>query len=86
VDQEVGGGAYGSGISTLDPNTIESISVLKGAAAAALYGSRAKNGVVVITTKSGSVSKSKKGLEVTLTSSVNWEKNFKSARLSEYLW
>lgn len=47
------GGAYGSGIATLDPNDIESMSVLKGAAAAALYGSRAANGVVLITTKSG---------------------------------
>ena len=48
------GGAFGSGISTLDPNDIESMSVLKGAAAAVLYGSRAANGVVLITTKSGS--------------------------------
>ena len=47
------GGAYGSGISTLDPNDIESMSVLKGAAASVLYGSRAANGVVLITTKSG---------------------------------
>lgn len=51
------GGAYGSGISTLDPNDIESMSVLKGAAAAVLYGSRAANGVVLITTKSGAKDK-----------------------------
>ncbi len=37
----------------LDPNNIESINVLKGQAAAALYGMRASNGVIVITTKSG---------------------------------
>ena len=40
----------------LDPNNIESINVLKGQAAAALYGMRASNGVIVITTKSGKVS------------------------------
>ncbi|WP_418602457.1 SusC/RagA family TonB-linked outer membrane protein [Hwangdonia sp.] len=51
--QTTGGGAYESGISSLDPNSIESVSVLKSAAAAALYGSRATNGVIVITTKSG---------------------------------
>ena len=58
------GGAYGSGIATLDPNDIESMSVLKGAAAAVLYGSRAANGVVLITTKSGS--KDTKGKKTTL--------------------
>ncbi len=47
------GGSFGSGISTLDPNDIESMSVLKGAAASVLYGSRAANGVILITTKSG---------------------------------
>ncbi len=69
------GGAYGTGIATLDPNDIESMSVLKGAASAALYGSRAANGVILITTKSGAKRKrpSQKGLEVTLTSSYAWE-------------
>lgn len=52
--QTTGGGGYESGLSSLDPNNIESISVLKSTAAAALYGSRATNGVIVITTKSGS--------------------------------
>lgn len=73
TNQNEGGGAYGSGISTLDPNDIASMSVLKGAAAAALYGSRAMNGVVIISTKSGSAQMSKRGMEVTLTSSVNFE-------------
>ena len=64
------GGSYGSGISTLDPNDIESMSILKGAAAAVLYGSRAANGVVLITTKSGSKqNKAKKGVEVTFNGS-----------------
>lgn len=56
----------------IDPNNIESISVLKGAAAAALYGSRATNGVVVITTKAGKKN-AKKGMEVTYTGSMNWQ-------------
>jgi TonB-linked SusC/RagA family outer membrane protein len=69
-----GGGAYGSGISTLDPNDIESMNVLKSAASAALYGSRAANGVVVITTKSGSqAARSQKGLEITFNNSYSIE-------------
>ncbi|MFP9098139.1 SusC/RagA family TonB-linked outer membrane protein [Flavobacterium sp. RHBU_24] len=43
----------GSGINDIDPNNIESMTFLKGAAASALYGSRASNGVVIITTKRG---------------------------------
>lgn len=56
----------------IDPNNIESISILKGAAASALYGSRATNGVVVITTKAGKKG-TKKGMEVTYSGSVNFE-------------
>lgn len=44
---------YGNAVSDLNPNDIESISVLKGAAATALYGSRAANGVIIVTTKKG---------------------------------
>lgn len=58
-NQSTGGGAYESALSTLDPNDIASINVLKSAAASALYGSRAVNGVIVITTKSGSSKSSK---------------------------
>ncbi|MCW3463908.1 SusC/RagA family TonB-linked outer membrane protein [Chitinophaga nivalis] len=43
----------GDGIGNINPDDIESMSVLKGAAASALYGSRAKAGVILITTKSG---------------------------------
>lgn len=43
----------GNGIGDIDPNNIESITVLKGGAASALYGSRGSSGVIVITTKSG---------------------------------
>lgn len=68
-------GAYGSGLSTLDPNSIESMQVLKGAAAAALYGSRAANGVVLITTKAGTkrARPSQKKFEVTVSSSYTAE-------------
>jgi len=72
-NQLTGGGSYASPLAALDPNSIESISVLKGAAAASLYGSRAGNGVIVITTKAGSPSLSKKGLEVTVSSSYSIE-------------
>jgi len=53
-DRVTGGGGYENALSSLDPNDIASMNVLKGAAASALYGSRAMNGVIVITTKSGS--------------------------------
>ena len=46
-------------LATLNPNDIESITVIKDAAAASLYGSRAANGVIVITTKSGKKGKTK---------------------------
>jgi TonB-linked SusC/RagA family outer membrane protein len=56
-----GDGVSGTDISNravdIDPNDIESINILKGQAAAALYGIRATNGVIVITTKSGSAAK-----------------------------
>ncbi|PRY41811.1 TonB-linked SusC/RagA family outer membrane protein [Spirosoma oryzae] len=57
----------------IDPNNIETMTVLKGAAASALYGSRGANGVIVITTKSGSKS-AKRGLEVTYNGSYSTEK------------
>lgn len=51
--QNVTGSYYSNRAIDIDPNDIESINVLKGQAAAALYGLRASNGVIVITTKSG---------------------------------
>jgi ferric enterobactin receptor len=44
---------YGNGFNGINPDNIESVNVLKGATAAALYGSRAANGAIVVTTKSG---------------------------------
>src|SRR5690606_27701944 len=48
-----GGFERGNGLNSINPDDIASISVLKGGAAAALYGARASNGVILITTKSG---------------------------------
>ena len=50
---EWGGGDGGDGIGNLNPDDIESMTVLKGQSASALYGARASNGVILITTKSG---------------------------------
>ena len=60
-----GGYDYGNAAMDINPDDIESISVLKGAAAAALYGSRASNGVILITTKKGT---KHKGIGVTVNS------------------
>ncbi|WP_242085796.1 SusC/RagA family TonB-linked outer membrane protein [Aestuariivivens sediminis] len=62
-----GGYDYGNAASDINPDDIESINVLKGAAASALYGSRAANGVIMITTKKGS---KKTGIGVTINSSL----------------
>ncbi|NCT09150.1 MAG: SusC/RagA family TonB-linked outer membrane protein [Flavobacteriia bacterium] len=62
-----GGYDYGNAASDINPDDIESINVLKGAAATALYGSRASNGVIMITTKKGT---SKRGIGVTINSSI----------------
>jgi TonB-linked SusC/RagA family outer membrane protein len=56
---------YGNAISDLDPASIESVSILKGPSATALYGTRAGNGVVLITTKKATA---KKGMKVEVTS------------------
>ncbi|MCB0836788.1 MAG: SusC/RagA family TonB-linked outer membrane protein [Bacteroidetes bacterium] len=61
---------YGNGISDINPDDIESISILKGPNAAALYGSRASNGVVLITTKKGSRTQ---GIGVAFSSSITAE-------------
>jgi TonB-linked SusC/RagA family outer membrane protein len=60
-----GGTDRGDALSDINPEDVENISVLKGAGAAAAYGSRGANGVILITTKKGTVSKN---LGVTLTS------------------
>jgi len=58
---------YGNGLNYINPNDIETITVLKGTAASALYGSQAKNGTIMITTKRGKAGK----LKVDFTSTYN---------------
>jgi len=67
-----GGVDWGNTASDIDPNTIASVSVLKGANASALYGVRAANGVIIITTKKGG--KTGNNLGVSFTSSVIFDK------------
>lgn len=57
-------GMYMSGIDHINPNDIQSIDVLKDASSAAIYGSRAANGVVIITTKSGSNTEGKPIIDI----------------------
>ena len=60
-----GGFDFGNGLNAVNPDDIENIQILKGSSASALYGSRAANGVVLITTKKGSTSsKGKKAIGV----------------------
>ncbi|PWJ55246.1 TonB-linked SusC/RagA family outer membrane protein [Dyadobacter jejuensis] len=66
-----GGRDYGNAAQDINPDDIASISVLKGPSAAALYGSRASNGVILITTKSG---QGKQGLGITFNSSTTLDK------------
>ncbi|MDW3194975.1 MAG: SusC/RagA family TonB-linked outer membrane protein [Cytophagales bacterium] len=60
-----GGNDGGDGLSSINPDDIENISVLKGNTAAALYGARAANGVILITTKSG---KAQQGIGISYNS------------------
>jgi len=66
-DQTTGGGGYdyGNAAADINPDDIESINVLKGAAATAIYGSRGANGVIMITSK-----KAKRGLGITINSGI----------------
>lgn len=84
---------FGNAAMDIDPSEIESISVLKGASASALYGSRGANGVVLITTKKGS---KKKGIGVEFSTSFdfnnvyllpNYQNEYGQGRNgSEYEW
>ena len=67
------GADMGNGLSDINPEDIESMTVLKGASAAALYGSRAGNGVILITTKSG---KKNEGLGITVNAGITTESIF----------
>ena len=67
---QYGGSDGGDGFSNINPDDVESMTVLKGSTASALYGARAANGVILITTKSG-----KKGkVQIELNSNTQFEK------------
>jgi TonB-linked SusC/RagA family outer membrane protein len=68
ADQARGAGGYdyGNAIQDINPDDIQTMSVLKGAAAAALYGTRASNGVILITTKTGKSKKAGIGVQYNL--------------------
>ena len=66
-----GGAGMGDPLATVNPNDIESYSVLKDASATAIYGSRASNGVIIITTKKGQG----KGMHVSYSGSVSAKQN-----------
>lgn len=77
VDNAYGAGSgndipvdFGNGIADINPNDIESITVLKGPSAAALYGSRAANGALIITTKSGA--RKDRGIGVTVNTNLSF--------------
>lgn len=72
---------YGNAISDLNPDDIENISILKGPSAAALYGSRAGNGVVLITTKRG---KRAKGVSVSVQSNTVFDRPYKYFEIQKH--
>ncbi|MCK6692832.1 MAG: TonB-dependent receptor plug domain-containing protein, partial [Thermoanaerobaculia bacterium] len=74
--QKTGGGGYdyGSPVQDLNPNDVESVSVLKGQAASALYGSRGSNGVILITLKKGKAfAGGREGIGVTVNTGITFE-------------
>ncbi|MGM9802650.1 MAG: SusC/RagA family TonB-linked outer membrane protein [Muribaculaceae bacterium] len=71
ADWASGNANYGNELKNLNPDDFETVSVLKGAAATALYGSRGLNGAVVITTKSG---KGTKGLGINFTQTFGFDR------------
>ncbi|NJB87457.1 TonB-linked SusC/RagA family outer membrane protein [Lewinella marina] len=73
IDGASDNNVYGGGISEISPDNIASITVLKGANAAALYGSRAANGVILVTTKNGSQAE---GLTISYAGSYSVENPF----------
>lgn len=73
-------------MATINPNDIESITVLKDAAASSLYGSRAANGVVLITTKSGKAGKPKVDFRSSLATTPEWAvDNYKPGDVQEQI-
>ena len=74
--QGYGGFDYGNAAQSINPNNIKSVSVLKGPSAAALYGSRASNGVIQITTKSGATTEGEIGVSFSSSITAQQPYNF----------
>ena len=70
-------GVAGGNLDGINPNDIESIDVLKDAASAAIYGSRAANGVILVTTKQGKAGK----IELTYNGAMGWSNVYKRPQL-----
>ncbi len=70
-------GVAGGNLDGINPNDIESIDILKDAASAAIYGSRAANGVILVTTKQGKAGK----LEITYNGAMGWSNAYKRPQL-----
>lgn len=68
----------GNGLSDINPEDIDNVTVLKGGAASALYGSRAGNGVIMITTKNG---KNRKGIGITISETVGFSEMMQTPRI-----
>ena len=75
-----GGIDYGNGASDINPDDIESMTVLKGATASALYGTRGANGVIVITTKSG---RKTRGIGISVNSTTTFETPLKTPDIQD---
>jgi TonB-linked SusC/RagA family outer membrane protein len=70
-------GIAGGNLDGINPNDIESIDVLKDAASAAIYGARAANGVILVTTKQGKTGK----IELTYNGAMGWSNSYKRPQL-----
>ncbi|MCQ2202848.1 MAG: TonB-dependent receptor [Bacteroidales bacterium] len=70
-------GVSGGDLASINPNDIESIDVLKDAASSAIYGARAANGVILVTTKQGKAGK----IELTYNGSLGWSNAYKRPQL-----
>ena len=70
-------GVAGGNLDGINPNDIESIDILKDAASAAIYGSRAANGVILVTTKQGKAGK----IEISYNGSFGWSNVYKRPQL-----
>jgi TonB-linked SusC/RagA family outer membrane protein len=81
----VDGVAYDGNINAINPNDIESVSVLKDASASSLYGARAANGVIIISTKKGTKGETKVSLKANYGISSRAYPRYETLNASEYM-